>query len=285
MLEVRSSKPECQTLSISTELPNRSLVISTQRPDHLLSVSAEFYYEWEASEPKLRPLKVAQWTRTKGWDTESWILERRVEQYLVTPPAPPPEIESWELDSFNIIYHTKGSTGWRSKIVGWEPALNGATARRHFDAWTAALDKLTAEEDNKNIPLADRVKLVTIELQFQHIGCDRYSAFSDQITNAFKYRLFEVYPRLPYPKILKGLGKQGRCNKLAAWLNARKNEGVLLRKNGPSGKIKDSVWSVVSPETWAAYIEQHGMRPYTEEQKQTVRDRAQKLAEATNPKP
>lgn len=212
-------------------------------------------------------------------------FEKQINQFLIAPPTPPPGIESWEPNLLKVTHHRKSPTGWRSEITGWETNFNGMIARHYFHSWMAELDKLVKQEDERNIPPADRVKLVTIELLFKYIGCDRYSVFSYQNTDAFKYRLFEVYPRLRYPEILRGLGKPGHCNKLAAWLNARKNDGALIRTDGSSGKIKDSTWSVASPEAWAACIEQHGMRPYSEEQKQTVRDRAKALASGTNPTP
>lgn len=97
---------------------------------------------------------------------------------------------------------------------------------------------------------------------------------STPFAHIFKCRLFEVYPQLTYPQILEGLGRQGDCSDLTAWLNQREEDGVLIRTDGESGELQDSNWSVTSPEAWAAYVEQSGLRPYSEKQKQSVRDRA-----------
>ncbi|MEO0396228.1 MAG: hypothetical protein AAF243_09640 [Cyanobacteria bacterium P01_A01_bin.137] len=269
-------------MTISAKLPHQFLDTSPQLPVPSLKISAKFHYEWEASEPKLSRYEVARWTRAKGWDIELSAFENQINQFLIVPPTPPPGIESWEPTSLKVTHHKKSSTGWHSEMIDWEPLLNGQIARHYFHSWMLELDGLIEEEDKSNTPLADRVKLVTIELLLKHTGCDRYSALSYQTVDVFKYRLFEVYSRLTYPQILRGLNRKGSCNHLAGWLNARKNEGVLIRVDGPSGKIKDSIWSVVSPESWVIYIESHGIKPYSEEQKQTVRDRAKAQAAAIN---
>ena len=102
--------------------------------------------------------------------------------------------------------------------------------------------------------------------------------------NALKYRLFEVYPELTYPQILEGLGKKEDCPQLTQWLEKRSADGTLIRTDGDSGKLQDSTWSVVSSASWAAYAEQCGVRPYSEAQKQAVRDRGKGFAAKFNPK-
>ena len=98
-----------------------------------------------------------------------------------------------------------------------------------------------------------------------------YSAF---------YRLFEVWGKLPYQKILFGLGTPGQSNSsISARLGNLKSEGILEREELPSGVV----WSVCDRNALVEAIKRTGLSPLNESQISAIKDRAKQIALTKTP--
>ena len=90
-----------------------------------------------------------------------------------------------------------------------------------------------------------------------------------------RYRLFEVWDKLPYEKVLSGLGISDQKNQsISSWLGQRRKEGILDKKDSTT---TGSTWFVTDRSLLIEQIKKIGLRPLNQSQIQLIKDRARAM--------
>jgi len=204
---------------------------------------------------------IAQWTRREPMDSVD--LEHICTQELTNLGLKFYMYKEIPHDNFcfNLVFSYKSQNDhWQNVLIETGFPNQEEDARK----WIV---KCLAESKNNYA-----FKVAYVKLNYYGVSRQFFSRYRDFIS---RYRLFEVWNKLPYEKVLSGLGiKAQKDQSVSSWLAQRRKEGILNKENSTS---IGSTWFVADHPALCQAIERIGLSPLNEAQIRSIKDRAKAL--------